>query len=90
MHKTAEILVSGYVQAVGYRLFTKRNADHLGITGFVQNLLDGKVRVMASGAEEDLTRFIERLREGPRAAMVKDIKITWENGARTYREFVIV
>lgn len=90
MHKTAEILVSGRVQAVGYRLYTKRNADHLGITGFVQNLLDGNVRVVASGNEEDLARFIEKLREGPRAALVKGVKVTWENGQKTYREFVMV
>ncbi len=89
MHKTTEILVSGYVQAVGYRLYTKRYADHLGLTGFVQNLPDGNVRVVASGAEEDLARFIERLREGPRAAIVKGVKVTWQNGEKTYGEFVM-
>lgn len=90
MYKTAEILVSGYVQAVGYRLYTKRYADHLGVTGFVQNLPDGNVRVVASGAEEDLARFMERLREGPRAAIVKDVKVTWKKGEKTFREFVMM
>ncbi|MGZ7172019.1 MAG: acylphosphatase, partial [Halobacteriota archaeon] len=47
MHKTAEIVVLGYVQAVGYRLFTKRYADHLHITGYVQNQADGSVKVVA-------------------------------------------
>ena len=89
MHKTAEILVSGYVQAVGYRLYTKRYADHLGVTGFVQNLPDGNVKVVASGAEEDLARFIERLRGGPRAAIVKGVKVTWKNGEKTSGEFVM-
>ncbi|MGB9370716.1 MAG: acylphosphatase [Halobacteriota archaeon] len=90
MHKTAEILVSGYVQAVGYRLYTKRYADQLGLTGSVQNLIDGNVRVVASGAEEDLARFIERLREGPRAAIVKDVKVTWQKGEKTFRQFVMM
>ena len=90
MHKTAEILVSGYVQAVGYRLYTKRYADQLGLTGSVQNLTDGNVRVVASGAEEDLARFIERLREGPRAAIVKDVKVTWRKGEKTFRELVMM
>jgi len=90
MHKTAEILVSGHVQAVGYRLYTKRNADHFGITGFVQNLFDGNVRVVASGDEENLASFIERLREGPRAAIVKHVKVTWENGDKTYSKFLMV
>ena len=90
MHKTAEILVSGYVQAVGYRLYTKRYADQLGLTGSVQNLPDGNVRVVASGAEQDLERFIDRLREGPRAAIVKDVKVTWQNGEKKIRGFVMM
>jgi acylphosphatase len=90
MHKTVEILVSGYVQAVGYRFYTKQYADHLGLTGSVQNLTDGNVRVVASGAEEDLARFIERLREGPRAAIVKDVKVTWQKGEKTFGEFVMM
>jgi acylphosphatase len=90
MHKTAEILVFGYVQAVGYRLFTKRYADYFGVTGFVQNLPDGTVKVVASGPEADLAPFIERLREGPRAALVKDVKVTWRNRDRTYTEFVMI
>jgi acylphosphatase len=90
VHKTAEILVSGYVQAVGYRLYTKRYADQLGLTGSVQNLIDGNVRVVASGAEEDLARFIEKLREGPRAAIVKDVEVTWRKGEKTFKEFVMM
>jgi acylphosphatase len=90
MHKTVEILVSGYVQAVGYRLYTKRYADQLALTGSVQNLPDGNVRVVASGAEHDLERFIERLREGPRAAIVKDVKVTWHNGEKKFGEFVMM
>ena len=82
--------MSGYVQAVGYRLYTKRYADQLGLTGSVQNLTDGNVRVVASGAEEDLARFIERLREGPRAAKVKDVKVTWQKGEKTFGEFVMM
>lgn len=90
MRKTAEILVFGYVQAVGYRLFTKRYADHLGVTGFVQNLPDGSVKVLASGAEADLTSLIEKLREGPRAAIVRDVKVNWREREETYTEFVVI
>jgi len=90
MHKTAEIIVFGYVQAVGYRIFTKRYADHFGITGFVQNLPDGTVKVVASGAESDVASFIERLREGPRAAIVKDVRVRWRDGERTNAEFVMI
>ena len=90
MHKTVEVLVSGYVQAVGYRLYTKRYADQLGLTGSVQNLPDGNVRVVASGAEQDLELLIDRLREGPRAAIVKDVKVAWQNGEKKFGEFVMM
>ncbi|HYA33802.1 MAG TPA: acylphosphatase [Candidatus Bathyarchaeia archaeon] len=88
MRKTVEILVSGYVQAVGFRFYAKRHADYFGLTGFVQNLPDGNVRVIASGPEEDLARYIERLKEGPRAAVVKNVKVTQHND-RIFRDFVI-
>jgi acylphosphatase len=90
MHKTVEILVLGYVQAVGYRLFTKRYADHFHITGFVQNQADGSVKVIASGDEADLASFIEKLREGPRMAIVKDVKAAWQDRDNTYSEFMMI
>ena len=80
----------GYVQAVGYRLFTKRYADHFHITGFVQNQADGSVKVMASGDEANLASFIEKLREGPRMAIVKNLKVTWLDRGDTYTEFIII
>ncbi|MGZ4910408.1 MAG: acylphosphatase [Halobacteriota archaeon] len=90
MHRTAEIFVLGNVQAVGYRLFTKRYADHFHITGFVQNQTDGSVKVVATGDEANLASFIEKLREGPRMAMVQELKVTWLDWGNTHTEFVIV
>jgi acylphosphatase len=89
MYKTAEILVFGRVQAVGYRLFAKRYADNLNVAGFAQNLSDGSVKVVASGDEASLARFIEKLQEGPRWAIVKDVKVNWRNENRTYDKFTI-
>ena len=90
MYKTAEILVLGRVQAVGYRLFAKRCADHLNVTGFVQNLSDGTVKVVASGDEACLALFLEKLREGPRWAIVKDVKVNWNNENKICDKFVII
>ena len=90
MNKTAEILVFGRVQAVGYRLFAKRCADSLKVTGFAQNLSDGAVNVVATGDEASLAVFIKRLQEGPRWAIVKDIKVNWREENRIYDKFVII
>jgi len=65
--------VSGQVQAVGYRFFTVRMAQRLGIAGFVRNLRDGRVEVYAigdDGQHEDLRVALER---GPSAAQVASV-----------------
>jgi acylphosphatase len=90
MHKIGEIFVLGYVQAVGFRLFTKRYADHFNVTGFVQNQADGSVKVVASGDETDLASFIEKLREGPRMAIVTDVRVGWQDKEKTYTQFDII
>jgi acylphosphatase len=90
MHKTAEIVVLGRVQWVGYRLFTKRYADHFHIAGFVQNQADGSVKVVAYGDEADLTSFIEMLREGPRMALVSGVKLTWRDNEQAFSNFAII
>ena len=74
--KRYHILVYGIVQGVGYRYFAYRVANELGISGFVRNLRDGSVEVMAQGDEQSLTEFVDKLRKGPISAMVTDIKIT--------------
>ncbi len=69
------IIVKGRVQGVGYRFFTQRTALELGIRGYVRNLPDGTVEVVAEGSPEVIEKFIERLKEGPPLAIVEDMEI---------------
>ncbi len=62
--------ITGLVQGVGYRYFTRRNAETLGIAGWVRNLPDGSVEAYAIGAPEHLILFEAALRRGPRHAEV--------------------
>lgn len=66
--------VHGRVQGVGFRWWTRRTAEHLGLTGSVRNLPDGTVEVRAAGSDEALREFEGRLREGPRSARVQRIE----------------
>jgi acylphosphatase len=66
-------LVRGRVQGVGFRWFVEREADLLGIAGWVRNNQDGSVEVLAIGASEQLAQLRARLREGPRAARVDGV-----------------
>lgn len=62
--------VSGRVQGVWFRASTKRKADELGLGGWVQNLSDGRVEVMASGDEQQIEALFAWLKHGPELAEV--------------------
>jgi acylphosphatase len=66
--------VEGRVQGVGYRYFVQREADALKVTGFVRNMPDGSVEVVAEGAEGALATLEARLREGPSFARVASVE----------------
>jgi acylphosphatase len=65
--------VSGYVQGVFFRAATRDQARRLGISGWVRNVPDGRVEVMASGTESQLQALKEWLRHGPPGAHVEDV-----------------
>jgi len=77
MKRRLVALVSGRVQGVGYRAFAQRKARELGLTGYAENLPDGRVEVVAEGEEEDLKLFLEFLKRGPRLAEVEAVDVTW-------------
>lgn len=66
-------LVSGRVQGVYYRASTRRRAQELGLAGWVRNLPDGRVEVLATGAEHALRELQDWLWQGPPHAQVTDV-----------------
>lgn len=81
--------VIGQVQGVGFRYYVKRNADMLGITGFVRNLPEGQVDVVAEGIPEALDRLTKLLASGPSGAVVYDIVIDRGPGTGKFPDFQI-
>lgn len=67
-------LVSGRVHGVGFRYFTFRVAREQGLTGFVRNLRDGRVEVVASGDMVALEFLRKALGQGPPAAGVDRVE----------------
>lgn len=67
--------VSGRVQGVCYRAFTREQALAAGLTGHAINLADGRVEVLLQGLQKDVDRVLERLRSGPPRAEVRDIVV---------------
>lgn len=77
--RSLRYLVSGRVQGVGYRYYVVRQADALGVAGWVRNLPDGRVEVVATSGEPALAAFEGRLWEGPPASRVNSVETsTWE------------
>ena len=73
--ETLSISVFGNVQGVFYRQSARDKARELGITGKVMNMEDGTVSIIATGAAEQLNKFIEWCRQGPPRANVTNIEI---------------
>jgi acylphosphatase len=72
------IIVSGYVQGVGFRVACRRAAGEARVDGWVRNLPDGRVEAVAEGAPEAVQRFVEWCRRGPVGAEVAAIEVVSE------------
>ena len=71
------VLVEGRVQGVGFRWFTRDAASALGLAGWVRNLKDGRVELLARGPRPRLDELVARLWEGPPASTVFSLDISW-------------
>ena len=89
MLSRVHVFVSGRVQGVAYRYFVERRASEIPVTGWVKNLRDGRVEIMAEGEKADLESFLGFLRQGPRMANVDDLDIRWEDYRGEYEDFRI-
>jgi len=83
----AEITVQGVVQGVGYRFFVLNQAGLYDIRGYVRNMPDGTVEVVAEGEKGIIKDFIGRLRIGPVSAHVTGMKVKWSEQEQGYTDF---
>ncbi len=89
MKKGVHLLINGMVQGVGFRYYVHRSARRHLLTGWVKNLEDGRVEVVAEGDEEELRLFIKDMEKGSRFSTVKDVKVDWESFSNKFRSFEI-
>ena len=87
--KRLRAIVRGRVQGVGFRASTQEVALGLGLGGWVRNLPDGAVEVVADGEESALRELERFLRQGPRMARVAGADFFWEASAERLRAFEI-
>jgi len=80
----------GRVQRVGYREHVYDEAFERNISGYVRNLENGEVEIVAEGSEEDLREFINAINIIQRPIVVKSFTIRWEEATGEYADFEII
>lgn len=89
--KQVRLLVSGRVQGVAFRWWVVRAAQELRLTGWVKNLDDGRVEIVAEGKKQKLTKLNELIKEsgGPTFAKVKNVDADWGKATGDFEDFEI-
>ena len=82
------VSLTGRVQGVCFRAWMRKQADELGVTGWVRNCPDGRVDSHIEGEEATVMQLIERLHRGPSAAKVEDVHV-WNVELFDFDEFEV-
>ena len=80
-------VISGIVQGVNFRYYTTRQAELLGVTGWVANRWDGSVEVVAEGTRSQLLDLLDWLGHGPPSASVVGMEADWEQATGEFGSF---
>jgi acylphosphatase len=75
MGRTLQVHYTGRVQGVGFRYTTRRIAAGFEVAGYVRNLPDGRVELVASGEAEEVEAFVEALRDSELAGHIENEEI---------------
>ena len=81
------VFISGFVQGVGFRQFVKYSARKIGITGWVQNLPDGRVEGIFQGSKVSVEQMILRCRKGPLLSEVEEVLVEWAEIEEKFETF---
>jgi acylphosphatase len=86
MKKKVHVYFSGRVQGVGFRFTAIRLAEELGILGWVSNLADGRVEMLAEGTQERVEYFIAKI-NSTFSRYIKNTEVIWEPATGEFTSF---
>jgi acylphosphatase len=89
MKRRAEIIISGFVQGVGFRYYILKHAQELGITGYTQNIVTGEVQTIVEGEVSQIEELFSIIKVGPRSSKVKNARIYWSDNKDEFSSFQI-
>jgi len=90
MNTRIHVFISGKVQGVFFRSSTKDKAEELGLSGWVQNLSDGRVEAVFEGEKQVVDKMVEWCRKGPESARVTGIEIIVEEYKGEFKGFLLL
>jgi acylphosphatase len=82
--------IVGRVQGVGFRDFVRREANRLGLAGWVRNIADGSVEVEAEGPRARLAALVDAARRGPASSRVGAVEETWAEAEPAHAAFRVL
>lgn len=88
--RRVHVFLTGRVQGVGFRNFTRRQALRLGLIGWVMNLRDGRVEAVVEGPAEKVAALLEKIKRGPRGARVVEMKVADETPRGKFKTFRVL
>jgi acylphosphatase len=86
--KRLKALFSGTVHGVGFRFTAERLARHFAVTGYVRNLPNGKVEIVAEGEEAVVKDFLKAV-ESAMDAYIRHVDSQWSEPEGTFADFGI-
>ena len=87
--KRVHVFYSGHVQGVGFRYSVQDIAMTMSVTGWVKNLEDRRVEVVAEGKHKALEEFIDKISKSYISRYIKDTDVSWEKPVNEFRDFDI-
>ena len=84
----AHMFAHGRVQGVSFRYYVLKRSTDLGLRGYVRNLHDGRVEILAQGTQEGVQKLVDYVRNSPGLSYVVKLDINWEeplNGLSSFR-----
>ncbi len=89
MHKQLKATFNGRVQGVGFRFTATRIARRFDVTGYVKNLADGTVEILAEGDEAVLKEFLQAVGNSDLKSYIQSVKTQWSAANHSFQNFEV-
>ncbi|MEI6084863.1 MAG: acylphosphatase [Verrucomicrobiota bacterium] len=89
MRKRVHVFYTGRVQGVGFRYSAREVACGFEVTGFVRNLPDGRVELVAEAEETEAQAFLQGLRDSQLGNYIRGEDVTWQPASSEFKKFEV-